>query len=108
MQTKMLEVRDRSTFIPVVAVLMDPTGGSGMEDYLMRRAGYHRPMVLLTRAVGGQAYYDPHDWANRTMETAHQYIAENWAKLASGEVVDVEYILGEAEAPKASEASTCQ
>jgi hypothetical protein len=34
------------------------------------------------------------------MSTAHNFIAEHWAELNSGDVVDVEYILGETSAPK--------
>jgi hypothetical protein len=47
--------------------------------------------------------YDPYDWNDRTMQTAHNYIAKNFDDLSNGDVVDVEYILEETDEPKISE-----
>jgi hypothetical protein len=37
------------------------------------------------------------------MPLAHQHIEQNWDLLNDGDVVDVEYILGETSEPKRSE-----
>lgn len=112
MQTKLFEVRDRSTFIPVVGVLMYPDGMQRTEQclketWLMRMAGYDfvsDPYVLLTRVCGRTlAHYDPFAWGDRTLQTAHIYITNHWHELLSGDVVDVEYILGEMSGPRVSE-----
>lgn len=114
MLSKALEVRDRATFIPVLAVDMNPAAGDNdyyhQQLYLLRRAGYAcdgRPMIVLTclRAKNDPANYDPYGWETqaRTISEAHKYIIEHWAELRDGDVIDVEYILGETTAPKVSE-----
>lgn len=113
---KLFEVRDRATFIPVMAVKLTPYHSDGhrsVEQWLLQRAGYAleqmvgnpalEPYVVLWRLEGGPAEYDPHAWGNRTMTVAHGHIIESWEKLQSGDVVDVEYILGHSMAPKQSE-----
>lgn len=111
MQVKALEVRDRATCIPVLAVDMN-VGVPGMPTHqaqwrLLRRAGYPcdgRPNILLTHLAGqGKATNDPYEWGGRTYPVAHNYIIDNWCSLKDGDVVDVEFILGEASAPKKSE-----
>ena len=116
MQTKILEVRDRNTFIPVVAVQMFPSPLPSCHEqqrYLLRRVGYpcddpEQAQVLLARANGdGHAYSDPYQWVgSRTMQVAHMYILEHWYTLHDGDVVDVEFILGETREPKKSERET--
>ena len=121
MQAKALEVRDEGTFIPVLAVDMNPRRGGDdpMDDgvfdrqrYLLRRCGYpcdRRPNVIVTRLDGnGQATNDPYSWKGgaRTWPIAHNYIIENWDRLKDGDVVDVSFILGETTAPKVSERLT--
>jgi hypothetical protein len=95
---KLFEVRDRATFIPVMAVAVNDG------EWLFRRAGFGpTPMVYLTHLTSNTCQYDPFAWTNRTMKTAHMHITENWHALASGAVIDVEFILGETDAPKTSE-----
>lgn len=69
-----------------------------------------RPNILLThlRAGGDPAWNDPYGWERsaRTFPVAHDYIIKNWEKLRDGDVVDVEFILGETKVPKASERLT--
>lgn len=110
MITKILEIRDQGTFIPAVAVQMYPHEDEhGFQRYLLRRVGYEcddptRAQVVLFRASGdGAAFSDPYAWSNRTMQTAHLYILEHFHRLSDGEVVDVQFILGETAAPKQSE-----
>lgn len=107
MKAKLFEVRDSATFVPVLAVALDHE--NKREAYLLRRTGYvvaSGPYVVLTRLVGGKSTYDPYDWGDRTMTVAHDHILKNFDALETGAVVDVEYILGERAAPKASESET--
>jgi hypothetical protein len=95
---KLFEVRDRMTFIPVMAVLVD----NG--EWLFRRAGFgSTPMVYLTHMQSNICQYDPFAWTNRTLKTAHLHIIENWDSLAHGAIIDVEFVLGEVATPKTSE-----
>ena len=105
MQVKALEIRDEGTFIPALAVDMNPTNDE--QRYLLRRCGYpcdDRPNVIVTRLDGsGKATNDPYDWGGRTWPNAHHYIIKHWDELKDGDVVDVSFILGETKAPKVSE-----
>ena len=78
------------------------------QRYLLRRCGYSLngpPMIMLTRLDGDahKAPNDPYAWEDRTFRTAHRYITEHWTELKDGDVIDVEFILGETSAPKPSE-----
>lgn len=110
MEVKLLEIRDKATFIPAMAVRLHSRDDA--EFYLLRRAGYSEaqvqlegvePYIVLWRLEGGPAEYDPYSWGNRTMATAHQHIVDFWQRLESGDVVDVQYILGETKEAKKSE-----
>jgi hypothetical protein len=102
MTVKLLEIRDRGTFVPAMAIQV-----SGDDGYLMRRAGFGGAMVYLIMLATEKCRYDPYNWDNpRTMGNAHRYIAERWDELKDGDVVDVQFILGETAAPKRSESET--
>ncbi len=113
MESKLFEIRDTATFIPVMAVRLSTD--TEQESYLLSRAGYGQSLgvqaryVLLWRIAGEvhQATCDPYQWPGgpfvRTMPQAHQYIIEKWDELVSGDVVDVEFILGETSERKVSE-----
>ena len=104
MKTKLFEVRDEGTFLPVVAIQCEPA--NERETYLLARCGYGRQpseFVLLARLnADTELRYDPERWGGRTMPAAHQYILDHWDELQTGDVVDVQYILGEAKTPKKS------
>lgn len=118
MQVKLFEIRDRMTFIPVVCVRFDWAEETDAfpdaqrpypaERYLIRRCGYGpRPEIIMTKLAGGEvAHYDPHAWGGRTLNNAHLHISDHWNELESGQVIDVEFILGETTQPKQSEAFT--
>jgi len=111
LDTRVLEVRDSATFIPVLGININPTGDeSGGQRWLMRRCGYPcdgQPNVILTRLDGsGKATNDPYAWGGRTYPIAHNYIIENWDSLKDGDVIDVEFILGEKPTKKVSERLT--
>jgi hypothetical protein len=97
MTPKLFEIRDKATFIPVLAIDI-----SAKDGYLARRAGFgHRCIQLVD--FRGRTSYDPFDWGGRTFTAAHTYIETHWDDLANGAVVDVEFILGETAQPKVSE-----
>lgn len=115
MQTKLFEVRDRGTFIPVMAVKFDPMAlptneQEERERFLLKRAGFNgSTYVSLTELADGsmQTHYDPFPWrkgGTRTLFEAHRHIEKNWEFLESGAVIDVEFLLGERQTPKLSEA----
>lgn len=111
MITKTFEIRDKATFIPVLAIKLIPE--CEPDRYLISRAGYGRTVeqqseyVLLVRFDGGdgKACCDPFEWGGqgRTMQVAHEYLVKNFDTLNSGEVICVETILGERATPKVSE-----
>ena len=105
MTTKLLEVRDAGTLVPVLAIQV-----SGADGYLMRHAGFgDEPMIWLINLVRQAAHWDPYDWpttSGRTMPIAHHYIGEHWRELQDHDVVDVEFILGETTQAKVSERLT--
>lgn len=108
MQMKMFEVRDRATYIPTLAIMLDGNT-SDAEEYMLHRAGYGTRedrtgrYVYLINLEDGKANYDPFKWSGRTMMEAHRHIQYSWDELESGDVVDVEYILGESKFKKVSE-----
>lgn len=123
MDVKLFEIRDRATFIPVMAIALIERNAA--ENYLLRRAGYAAEQianaadpvdgrvfedgceryVILCKLDGVEAQYDVFEWPgkSRTMPAAHQHIIEKWSTLTSGDVIDVQVILGETTEPKVSE-----
>lgn len=108
MQNKLFEVRDRATFIPVMAIHIDGNC-TDQEDWLLRRSGYGesegRNYVYLIHLQTGEGQYDPYKWGrgSRTLREAHKYIVEHFDELQTGDVVDVEFILGESATKKITE-----
>lgn len=110
MQVKTFEILDSLTFIPCIAVCLSPKNEA--EEYLSGRTGFgitpeaQAGFVILLKMTGNMQTYDPVVWGCRTMTTAHRYIRENFEKLESGDVIDVQFILGETKEPKQSERIT--
>ena len=108
MLAKALEIRDEGTFIAALAVDMNPGPPRNIKQLnLLRRCGYPcdgRANVVLTRLEGkGQATNDPYSWDGRTWPVAHDWIIRHWAEIADGDVIDVQFILGETLTKKQSE-----
>lgn len=111
METKLFEVRDRGTFLPILCVKLEP--GNEPDRYLLAMTGYGlRPetqgeYILTGKLRTGDLKCCPHDQPGypgvRTLWVAHQHIEKHWEELTSGDVIDVEFILGEVEAPKISQ-----
>lgn len=113
METKIFEIRDKAAFIPMIAIWLNPTNEA--DRYVLARAGYgrrpdqQRHYVLLGRIAGGEDLRfncEPEIWGGRTLPVAHAFIRDTWKLLESGQVIDVEFILGEKLEPKKSESET--
>lgn len=112
MEVKLIEIRDKGTFIPAMAIRLYADEGTP-DHWLLRRAGYDatqienefaEPYIILAKLDGLEAHYDPFDWPNRrTMGTVHRHLIELWDEIKSGDVIDVEFILGETQVAKVSE-----
>lgn len=109
MKAIIIEIRDRATCIPALAVQLG--SDEEPERRLLSLAGYGRTYedqsehILLCKVNGGAPYkcaIDPVEWGRnpRTYRVAHQYVLEHFAELAPGAVVDVQFILGETATPK--------
>lgn len=112
LNTKLFEIRDRGTFLPIMATKLMPCLDNAYEAkrerYLLSRTGFRNDefvMLCKINAEGfrGDASYDEFTWNSRTLAQAHSYIIKNWFALKSGDVIDVEFILGETSMPKQSE-----
>ena len=108
MEIKCLEVRDSMTFLPVICIRPVPRNRG--QRYLLRRDGYRgdesEPCIIMIDAQCRGVAYDCYDWPSgrgRTHKQAHNYIQQHWHELKDGDVVDVEFILGETLQPKISE-----
>ena len=77
------------------------------QRYLLRRDGYQgdlsEPCVIMIIAQCRGVAYDCYDWKDPTHKVAHNYITEHWGKLLDGDVIDVQFILGETSERKVSE-----
>jgi hypothetical protein len=129
MQAKILEIRDSATYFAVVCVDMNPdmdlidvvaekpsdrvrerADRYDAQRYHLRRRGFPCdgvPNIAIHHInCGGEAVWnDPYGWSRdtRTYRVAHEYIYDHWAELKDGDVVDVEFILGETTEKKTSE-----
>lgn len=104
MQTKFIEVRDKGTRIPVVAMKLDTTDEKEKAFYRSQGFGSGDGYVLLARLDAQELKYDSYAWSSyRTMPTAHRYLEEHFDEVPNYSVLDVRVILGEAEQPAPSE-----
>lgn len=103
MIVKLLEIRDRATCISVSAIKFNPT--TKPEKGILRWSGFHpNDFVFLVKLTdAAKFHYDPRAWNDRTMESAHLWIEKHFDELRSGDLVDVEVILGEKKKPKKSQ-----
>lgn len=106
----MFEVRDRMTFIPVIATKLDTIELPEEEAYLIARSGFGRncQYIMVTKLIDGEmpTNYDAGGWiqhGTRTMRIAHKHINQHFDELSTGSVIDVEFILGETPHPKRTE-----
>jgi len=105
MKCKALEIRDRATFIPALAVSIEPENGE--QRFLTHSAGFDPtgpPCILLVKLASAFSNWDPYAWQDsRTMKAAHLYVKDHWDELKDGDVIDVEFINGETDIKKQSQ-----
>jgi hypothetical protein len=106
MEIKCLELRDTNTFIPVICIR--PVAENESQRYLLQRDGYRADhsehCIIMIDAQCRGCSYDPYNWiGSRTKGQAHSYIEEHWHDLTDGDVIDVQFILGETKDKKRSE-----
>lgn len=101
---KYVEIRDRATNVPALAVRI-----VGDDSPIARRAGFgNMPCIELVHLTRDEAHYDAYSWTNRTMNTAHSWLVDHWDEHKDGDVVDVEFILGETTVKKINEHLACE
>jgi hypothetical protein len=103
-QVKFFQVRDAGTHIPVMCVMVLANDADDSRE--LRRAGFGKgtSYFLLTNLIGCQTRYDPFGWDDdHTMGTAQRHISEHWPSLGTGDVIDCEFIRGEATTCKVAE-----
>lgn len=102
---KILEVRDRGTFIPVMAT--KTVSDNDIERNLISRAGYDTMYgsIILTHLETSESTVDPYKWgmSPRTLWMAHRYINRYFDEIPNNWVVDVEYIRSETQTMKIPE-----
>lgn len=115
METKLFEIRDSGTFMPCMAIRL--TWECQEERWLLRRAGFSAEGISTNGLNGAEKYilfhplcsdqitYDAYNWNRgaRTVPLAHKYVIDNWNELKSGDVIDVQFIIGETKEKKISE-----
>ncbi|MCM1322960.1 MAG: hypothetical protein NC218_02115 [Acetobacter sp.] len=102
MITKMLEIRDRGTKIPCIAISTSPQDIN--EECFWQAEGFGYNDIILVRCEQQESHYDPFAWKDtRTMRNAHLYIREHFTELHNFDVVDVEFILKEKASPSETE-----
>lgn len=111
MNLKFLELRDRATRIPIFAFATEPYAGAidriyKKEHWLLRCAGFDctHPMVIIGRidcssSLNSHCTYDPTMHGDRTFKVAHDFLEAHWEQIQSGDVIDVEFLLGEKDQP---------
>lgn len=110
MIVKIFEIRDAGTFVPVICI--KPVADNERQRYLLKRDGYSLEpdddIIIMIDAQCSGVSYSYCGWKGdaRTKPVAHRYIERHWDQLADGDVIDVQYILGETTAPKRSERET--
>lgn len=108
METKFIEIRDIGTRIAALAMRM--LAQDETEFRFMRHSGFSQeyPSVILMGMDDQKATCDPYNWCSlgmgmRTRQNAHIWICGHWDEIESGQVVDVQVILGETVRPKRPE-----
>jgi hypothetical protein len=108
MTFKTLEVRDTATRIDVMVFRMLAENLT-QAHYVHDRNGHPRDgrSVVMMKIYDQLATNDPWEWegrgGGRTLQVAHQYVLDHFDELIDGDVIDVEFILGETKEKKRAE-----
>jgi hypothetical protein len=108
MITKMFEIRDDGTLMPVIAIKFEPA--DDRERAVLYRGGYggtadeQGRYIYLINLNNEEGSTDPYEHRRgRTRLEAHRYIKQHFDELPPGALIDIEYILGERATPKQTE-----
>jgi len=113
MAQKIIEVRDAGTHVDVLAIRLEAQ--NEQERYILARSGYgggnedfanFTLMIDLNWPVSiwGSAYECEMDTRpSRTFYEAHRELTKNWDAYKSGDVLDVQFVIGETDHPKKSD-----
>jgi hypothetical protein len=93
MQTKLLEVRNRTRRIPILAMEIGPDSEAAAE--LLQRFGLSESNGVVVVNLKDQTSLGGASEICSAMAIAHAYIDGRFDLLTDGDVVDVEFILGE-------------
>ena len=109
LETKIIEIRDRGTFLSAVATVIIPDNSA--EFYPVRRAGIpvYTSYLTLTILQYNETFHDQFqaDVRNqRTFGVIYRHLMKSWDSHKSGDVLDVSFILNETSTPKISERLT--
>jgi len=105
MKTLTVEIRDRATKINAVAIKPGHPSNSTETLAMASWNGYNlgNNEIILIRLSDAVAQDRVQNWEDRTMYNAHKFIQANFEKLSDGDVIDVEFILGETQKKKTAE-----
>lgn len=98
METKLMELRDKGTCIPLLCIKPNAGYMGFFEKKVLWRYGYkgsHAVILLRYDSPSRGTHNDAFEWGDRTFQTAHQYVEEHWDDLKNGSLIDVRVILGE-------------
>lgn len=117
-EVKFIEVRDDGTTMPcmVTAICVNATMTEA-ENWLVRRGGWGEGQVGLyfatlcpdanAYAIGLPGHPYIHTWSrgqnSRTLTVAWEWVQVHWDEVKSGDLIDVEFLLGERKTPKLSD-----
>jgi fructoselysine-6-P-deglycase FrlB-like protein len=94
MDVKLFEIRDRATFIPVIAFKKSDNSTSPTEKLLESKMGLGSEVVVIQPRSNG-VRFTPYVAGDKTMTVAHHYINQHFDELLSGAVIDVQLITEE-------------
>jgi len=104
---KFLEVRADGYFLSMLAVGAYPTIDklNDREIWILNRAGRSakHTQILLMDLVSGASSWEPGNWTDRETTITHVHLLSNWKSIKSGDVIDIQYILGERKTIRLSE-----
>lgn len=113
-EVKFLEIRDKAPdgkdiAIYAMAVKL-PTTQDMQVRFILSRAGFGDQAdeqgwyILLMDVFAGRGTFSSDEFRHegataRTINTAHAYLYDHWADVTSGQVIDVQYLIGKRKAP---------
>ena len=104
LEIKFVEVVDIATCIPCLLLKGNPSNMDNRQSWVWERGGWGdtQGIYLLPIQSPELTRYDAYSYKDRTFKTVLLHAQENWNTINDGDVIDVEFVLGEKSAPKES------